>query len=751
MAGPSREELIAANICRAKWQKSKTRWDRRKAPTSELRNMLAGKFQSIAGGPYDTTDPTARAIAAMYDTEQTNTNLGLRATTSLKATACGGPWDVKAENAGDFPDELVMPVEETLTKVVEESGVRFEYEDAIDDVATVGPGIIRYGVGLRVIDLEFQAGLTKEIGELVTLAANAASGDVSAHPQRGMDLQQLAKSCRDFAADPEQQKLRTIEQIANLIRVAQEADAMWVKQTDERPDGYAYDGIWAERRTYGDDVFWDSTKTTRWQDAEWVGFLCSMSLEKAKREPTWKKSARDTIQATPVLPGDGREPLNVVGMEAGDVETLNGEFVYVEFWDRSTGEVHYFSESGGGWEGFLERDSRYPHAGSDGKPVLKDWFPMRACVPVKNNLRVPERTQGVPFLEPGRDHWVQYILFDSALTSCRKKAGDIIEVPDDLSEDERADIENAEPRAIVQRHGMATDGKPLITVHSFGESPIDFELGKKGALEGCSRAWDMTVPEMMGTSNEPTLGQEEMAASGARTSRGGLIRKLQGWAGEIARDFAALVRLRYSTERVASIAGPEFVKREPIFDDAGMPVPDPKDPTGQTQALAPSIWDLWKASSLCGDRFEVTFAPISRENDLMRAKSVDDFIALNGTQINPFTGTTYFDPRPILESEAKARLNIRLKPLKPNKDDLATMQKMAEAQAAGAGGGEPPAGGEPKGGGPSGHETPSGGRSDSRVRGGGRGSQPVPGRKERDNGTGDVGDRSVRVHRVGTS
>ena len=482
------------------------------------------------------------------------------------------------------------------------------------------------------------------------------------------------------------------------------------------------------------------------KDSDWVGRIRILTLEQAQKEPSWKASARKQLTVVQVSRADGWEPYISDALNAATVEGMNGRFVAVEFWDKVAGQIHYFAEKGGGYEGFLERDSSYPHKDASGEPVLKNWYPMAVVVPVTHNLPTPERTVGMPVLEAGRDHWLQYILFDSALTSCRMKAGDIIEVPMDLEDDELSDIENAEPRAIVKRKGMSMDGKPLITVHSFGESPFDFEKGKQGALENFARSVDMTVPEVMGTASEPTLGQEEMAATGARTSRGGLIRKLQAWGGEIVRDTAALVKLRYSAERMTKIAGPEFTKREPIIDDAGAPV---MDKMGQP-AMAPSIWDLWRGSSLIGDRFEVAFGATGREQDLMRAKSSDDFVALLSSQLSPITGWPRFDTAPILERESKMRNMGRLKPYKPSAEDQAFLAQQQAAQAAAvAQQGTPPEAGGPEKSGDN-REAPGGGRTDGRAAGGKRGPPPVPGRQGRGEMPGDVGDQSVRVHRVST-
>ena len=264
MGQPSQDELDQVNVCRAKWEAAKRVWARRKTKSMELRRMLAGQFPSMGQSSAAIGKDANAAVVNAALSEQTNTNLGLRMTTSLKASACDESWDVRASNPGDFPDELINPVETALTKVIEEAGLPDEYRDSIDDIATIGPGIIWYGVGTRVIDQTQQDGLTQEIGDLVTSAANAKPGDPPVHPVKGMNFTQVAKACRDFLADPDQAMLRTLDQQANLTRVAQEADQMWADQLDAVPSGIAYDGIWYERLAYGEEgVLWDPTKTTR--------------------------------------------------------------------------------------------------------------------------------------------------------------------------------------------------------------------------------------------------------------------------------------------------------------------------------------------------------------------------------------------------------------------------------------------------------------------------------------------------------
>lgn len=720
------KERTAVAVSRAKYEAAKRVWEKRQSKTAVLRRMLAGRGHGTAPASKDRAT-THEAYPLGPNPHETETNLFLRSQMKLKGEAADGDWTVRYPTSGDLPDEIVEEIESFHERLAVDADVAMEFSDAIDDGGTVGPMCIRFGIDRFAVNRVKMAGAATPIADLVLAAANGA--DV--HPPPGMDFAALAKSARDFLADPQQSMLLTLEQIENLTRLAQEADEKWSEEMDKAPEGYDYGGLWSRRVVYGDDVFWDARVTTRWQDARDVFFRISMTPEQAQNEDSFKPSARKGLRGVPVSAEDGWVSMSSTALQQEQIESLNRVVSIIEHWCRDDGAVHYFTETSE-YDGFLEKDARYPFFDSKGRSVLRNWFPMRACTPVVHNLRVPERTLGIPWLEPGLPHAIQYVLFDSALTASRKKAGSIIEYPDELPNEIKDALERGEDRVLVPRPAEVPDGKDLIVVHDFGQSPVDFVMAKQDALYAYARSVDMTVEEISGVSIAPTLGQAEKASEGAKTSRGGLIRKLEMFAGELVRDLGAIARHLYTDERVTQLMGAAFTERRPMMTPTGPPDPATGAPTpapvmgpdGQPVRL-PSVWDIFKASSLLGDRVEVVFAPSSHGQDLMRAKMEDDTLALMATPagIDPTTGMPYWDPRPIWERTMKSRGMGRLKPF--------PVPPMLPAQA-----------------GPPGKEGEDDGGDDRSARGA-RGQTPVPGRQGRGEKP-DVGDQSTKTHRVST-
>ena len=123
---------------------------------------------------------------------------------------------------------------------------------------------------------------------------------------------------------------------------------------------------------------------------------------------------------------------------------------------------------------------------------------------------------------------------------------------------------------------MTPEGKPLFFVHDFGECPIDFTRGVEEALTDFAADVDMSIEEISGVSIAPTLGQAEKASAGSASRRGGLIRKLETFAGEVVRDIGQLAKRFYTDEKVTELMGPAFTTRKPLLDDNGQRDIDPK-------------------------------------------------------------------------------------------------------------------------------------------------------------------------------
>lgn len=764
MATVPQSERLQVAILRAKVESARAAWSaRRKARSDALRRMLAGEtsvtltdapgMSVAASGGQSKTAAVIAAVSAAGD----EANLPLLATTLVKAEVTDGRWDVRYTNAGDVPDEILGGAQEFNTKIIEAGCAQDEVADAVDDGATVGPMIVKFGVETEVIERERLAGGSS--GAANDLIESAKAGDPEAHPLPGMDFAAVAKSLRDIAADPYMAMSLEQAQIENMYRVAQECDAMLEEEQDAKPAGFRGHGdVWYRRVVYAEDVVWDPTVTTSWRDADWVAFFGSMSLEDAREIKAWKASARKALTSMEMPAQDGWPTAVVAGEFAGSAEAaeINKRVRYIEFWDRRKDEVHYFLECAGSYEGFLERDARYPYNDSRGRSVLRWWYPMACVTPIKHNLRRAERTWGKPFIEPGHAHAIKYAKFYAAAMSACSKAGAIVEVPQALTPEQRDAIEYGGHLTVVETPATnsISGDKPLIKIHEFGNVPPEYFQGMEIAARNFARAVGLTGPELTGVPVAETATQEVEATSGVRTVRGGLIQKIETLAGDLAYAGAALSRLFYSDEKVTEMMGEDFTRREPMMkphpggltNPSGEPVMVPAtDPATGQPVMLPSMWDLFKASSLLGDRIEVQFSASARADDAVRQRSTDNFVALVATQANPLVpGAPRFDVGPILEREARARKLGALKPWRPSQEDIAMAQALAPAPQEAEGSPEDGAEDRSEGGG---KEAEGGGRKDGRKAHGQRGPAGVPGRQSRERAPGSFGHQGSAANR----
>lgn len=750
-------EVEKVRELRALWNAAKRVAQRRRTKTNENRRMLAGvitDFMGSGGGTAHSTPDASAAAAGMPQVTTTDiipTNLFLRGTLQAKSEACDENWTTRCHGVGDLPpevsDALVDDAETLIEKVMALGKVTREFSDSIDDSATIGPQIVKFGIGRTVVNRAAMSGGAQAIQDLVTAAANWQPGLPVPEPLDGMDYPSLSKAARDFVT-PEQVAIRTQDQLQMLEMLAQASDKKWAEALDAKPEGYDKGDIWYRRVVYGDDVLWDHTKTTRWDDADWVGFRIVLSHEAVKKEESFKASARAQIEPVAISKTDGWEPVqqdSLLSMEA--VANLNKWCVLIEWWDKTTGQVHYFTEEANAYDGFMERDSLYPHFDDKMRSILTSWFPMSCVVPVMHNLPVPERTQGIGWLEPGRPHAKVYVLADSALTASRKKAGRVIEFPADLPGALVSAILSGEDLVAVPRPAEMDPTKPLLYIHEFGDAPVDLAAMRNDALNAFAASIGLTLPEATGEASEPTLGQTVMAAKGPAARRNGLIRKMQGMAGDLAQNTAAMVRRYYSTDKVTELMGRDFTTPTPYLQSDPMnpgQKTQPIDPKTGMPAMIPSRWDIWRNAATPWDQWEVVFNPTAQGQDLMRAKAAADFSTQIQAMVDPITRVPYFDPRPLLEHQAKAMGFGRLRKFPVSPEQLAALLGIGQ-------GPQPPEGGGSEGG-EQDRSTPSGGNETSRNAGGRRGEQAVPHRQDHHEAMGsDMGDKSTQVHRIGAA
>lgn len=700
-------------------EEEKSLWD-------QLKDALAGKFPWVV--PISKLEETQVKAGRLGWTDQVVTNFALRCKNDVDAQVGEGVWVVEYPRSGDVPDKSVTEVETLVEKVIDAGGAVREFAATVPDVLTMGSSIVWTLIGRDVLDQSRLDGMATDAGDLI---ARAAQGEV-VHPLKGMNYFELANAALAFADDKDQAILMTEAQDANVRRLAVEAAQMHDEEQKEAPgDLYTYGDIRYVRTPYYTWCLIDSSVMDR-KYARWMARRVVLTLDEARNLKAWKKKAREAITPSELGRDVGMFP--EYGQEVSDAvkQQLKTRVDVWEIHDRDTNQIHYIAR---GYDGYLEIDPRSPYVDETGQPLFQDYFPVEFCTPRQNNLERARRALGDPVLAAMWPKQLLYIKIESAFCAGVKKAARMYELAKGVDDDTRDAIERGVDGTTVQRPEALKDGEEAVKTIRFDNVPVDYMQGMIYLQEQIARDCEMSGPAMLGRNVTPTLGQEEMASSGAASSRGGLIARLEGAAGGICDKTVAMIRRFYSNDKVSKIMGAEFTAKVPMQNDMGQPVMDPM--TGQP-ILLPSMWDQFRSSSLCGDKIEVKFGPRGRGEQLARIKVLTDVGAYLNTRLDPL-GLPLYETRPVDEQIARLTGVGRLKDYVPSKAEI--MLKAQQLMPPGPGGdGDGDEGGE--------REAEGGGREDGRAAGGRRGPPASPGRHERHRGPPDRGDMETKVRRT---
>lgn len=699
---------VPAEVWLGRLAAAKEVWKRREPTAKWLQDSLAGKFPAYVPGP---AWPRSGRLS-LDGAEQINVNLNLRAANHYKALAYDEFPDLRWPNVGEGDTKVYTRISQLVERVMSGGDAVRECRSGITNVCTKGAWVMWVGYDQDLLDPARVAGASTPISVLVSKAAMG----MPVSPLPGMDYLAVADTVRTLLVDPEQVVAMPPEIRENLIRLAQEADAMAQDEFDSGQSVTTRRGqVWYQHTPYGSRCLWDSSV---WDMREigWAARLIIMRKDEIADSPLFTAKAKKEIKSVEYTDNDGHAVVLSGRMSNTDLDEENSACRIWEIHDKRNRKRHLVSE---GYDDYMEVSDVHPMLSrSTGQPLLPNFFPMVVRTPILSDEERPERTIGVPLLEPGIPHQIEAIKFHSAHALAAKKTARVIQIPAGLDEETKTDLALARDCAMIPVDATAGE-KPIAQALNFGNAPVDYLAGALRATADFAKSVGISLGTLTGEPVADTLGQEELAMEGSNLYQRDIVSSLESGFAETALITLILVREFYTPEQIAELVGKDFV--EPPRDAQGNPA-------------GPSPWDLWRATSLDGDKIECVFASRARAEELAKNKQIMDLVALLDTKVD-LNGLPKWETQPYIEDVAK-RLGLgRLTKYEPTPEEKAMIALTIESGRAAQQGMER-----------NGKRT-----DDSRIAGGQRGTPPVPGRQSRGRGPAQNGQIQNAAQRPATA
>lgn len=701
-----RSRPLDARLVRARISTVQNVYDTQLKPSHmRLEEAVAGRFPDMMGEG----DTATATRDAGYYTSQFNLNLMLPAQQFMLALAYDAFPSLRFSRAPDLDIPLARMVERGTEALMDEGGAIDACRDAMRSGMTRGPWTVWLGIGPDRVSGMTLLNASMPVGDLIL----AASQGAEVHPQPGMDYQALAAAARAVLAHPDHSLSISDIGRARLTRLAQEADKALYDELNGLHPLRDNRRLWYQVGRFGTDTLWDLSVIQR-EKRKWMARRIVLTPEEFDADPVFSDAAKRNL--SPVSLSDGNPNYAEVSYEAMSDEDKfveNCGHVIWEYWDAVRWERHYVGTVGGGYDEFLEADEgANPYTNENGRPIFPDFFPAVTVVPIEHNREVATRTIGIPQLEPGLVAQNEAIKTTSAYLKALKQAGRFLLLGPGV-DDEQADEVAIAPDMTVFRTKKNLSGEnaakeAFIQEFKASPAPTDFLTARQMVIADFGTQVSVTVPALTGQAQEPTLGQEQMAAQGASARQADIVRIYEGGFAQLAMKSLILARTFMPQAQLRAIFGK--AADEVVTDEQGVPV--------MVEPMRPmTLWDKWLLSDITTRRMVARFASSTRAEDAVTLKQLDDYVALANT-VRDMAGFPLVDLRTLLLTGAKYR-DIDVEPYKPSAAEVAQMMAQAAAQAAPPGdeGGEGP---------PSG-----GGDASGRTSRNGRGPAPVPGRQSR--------------------
>jgi hypothetical protein len=685
----------------AKWwdrlDASREIWKEQQRFWNKLENALAGEFPAcIPGAKGDD-------MLRLGHNDQLSLNLLLRTKRIFESSAFDEFPTLRFSREPDMDEEVVVSAERLIEKIMDDGGAVYESKTAMGSSMTRGAWI----VWVDVVDAQVSPSELAAARIPPEAFIEAALTGQEYELPHGADYQAIAEAANAVVNTPETALGLTPEQAEAVTQLAVLAEKAYTDSLDERHGNERRAKIKFEATPYGSWCLFDMSVTERRRMA-WVARKLVMTPDEVEQDPRFKKSAKERLLEAYTENRkelDGHVPGKVAQKGTTPAVDEQDRIVIWRVEDRTNWKWHYISEIYK--DGFLEADDACPYMNENGTPLFPDFFSCVVRTPLEHNKEVPSRMLGIPVLEPGWAHQVEFIKTRSAWVISCKKSGRQFVVPKGLSQAMQNLLARGGDGDVIfgdQSYDPVKDGE-LVKPILWGQAPVDFLLASKQVMADYANAVGINLAALTGEPVADTLGQEQIAMTGSNITSMDMVRCYESGYAELACKAFLVFKANALPNELAAYLGQKATM--PRQTDAGM---------------IPSIYDSMRAMPLDGCKLVARFASGTRAEDAVRIKQLQDFVALNNTILEPITQQPYFDPRPLVLRIAKSQ-DIEGLVVNP-----AIAMMKAAMQAAAEQGVDGDEGQEEKGGD---REAPGGGRNDGRKAGGERGAPAVPGRQSR--------------------
>lgn len=701
-------------------------WRKKGKPQADLlEDSLAGIFPICVKGAKALDGSTSTWAGAGSD--QVNYNLNLGAVQFMLAQS----WDkfpslTLASKPMNASEDLIAANERIAQILCDEADASEESRIAMESAMTRGPFVLWYGVGAEVPTAEAVNVMSSSAGDVVERLLQGE--EVELVP--GMDFIAIAAACRALAGDVVQAAALGLKGVGVLLHAAQQCDLMDEKEKKAPKTVYERAKPWVQALPVGTWCVWDASVTDV-RKAGWIARKIIYDEEEFQAFDGFTDKAKRECKAVKGAFTEGWAGTTASNMSEGDDAYENARYIVWHIIDKRHLKQHYVAE---GYDGFLEKDDTYPFLNEYQRPVLPSVFPCVIRTPIRTVREKPESSWGIAQLAPGWHMQIEFIKLESETLRSIKKTARIYKAGPGVDATTFNDVKNGDDGTIVRfTQGVGDKGDEFSLLPFNAPPPSEYQGAAMRTMFRFASAVRVPAVAFTGEPVADTLGQEQIAVSGASTTQADIIRQYESAYAEMAWGLLQLFRAYAPDEQVQAYLGADCTtpRQEPVIGPDGQPMLDPTTGMPQMKAL-PSLWEEWKSVSLDGHKFEARFASSTRAEDAVQIKQAQDYLALSRNGLNSL-GIRMWDEADIMARLAKM---MDQPPPKPYQPTLAEQAARAMA-AGGAGMGRKP--GE-EGKESAAHERRPGdkkedareGHSDDRRAGGERGAPAVPGRQSRD-------------------
>lgn len=655
-------------------------------------------------------------------TDQVNYNLNLGAVQFMLAQS----WDefpslhlaTKPLNASE---DLILQNERIATILCDDAEASAECRMAMESAMTRGPFILWYGMGSETPSADGVNVMKSSAADVVAAVMepflDPTKPTTSVVLTPGMDFVAISAAARALTGDPVQAAALGLAGVSALMHLAQECDKMDDAEREKPTLNRDRAKPWCQALPIGTWCVWD-TSVTDWRKASWMARKIVYDEEEFKASDVFTDKAKRECKPIRGGKSDGWGSIKYATMTENEDEFENARYVIWHIIDKRHLKQHYVAE---GYSEFLEKDDTYPYLNEYGRPLLPNVFPCVVRTPIRTVRERPESSWGIAQLAPGWHMQIEFIKLESETLASIKKTARIYSAGPGVDTTEFEKVRGGRDATIVRRRAGPKEESDFTLLPFNAPPPSEYQNGAMRTMFRFASAVRVPAVAFTGEPVADTLGQEQIAISGATSTQSDIIRQYESAYAELAWGLLQLFRAYAPDEQVQAYLGADATtpRQQPVMGPDGQPVIGPDG--APAMKPMPSLWEEWKSISLDGHKLAARFASSTRAEDAVAVKQAQDYIALLRMGVNSL-GIRLWDETDPMRRLAKIQDQPDLKPYLPGLAEQASMV----LQSGGAGVGKKDDGDGADA------EDPADKHADSRKAGGGRGAPPVPGRQGRD-------------------